>query len=144
MRAVLVASIALFLTTAGCGGSDDPSLQFRIYDPNGRSHIEVTNDDLKRETANAGQASGDSATLYVQLTERGQRRFRALTRSIAREGARRQRLQRFFVAIDGEVVSRVTIDHRDFPDGIDTRQGIEIHGMPLATAVELAHRIQNE
>jgi hypothetical protein len=139
VKASLVAAFLALLLGVGCRGGDDRSLQFRIYDPTGRSPIEVTTEDLEPGTAEAGQGA-----LYVQLTDRGRERFRALTRSIAREGARRQRAQTMTLEVDGEVVTRATIDYRVFPDGIDGDQGLEFQGMSLATAVELAHRINSQ
>ena len=137
----LVGSLALLV---GCGGKDDSALQVRIYDPRKRSDIEVTTDDFMRESARAAQVSPDFAAIFVQLTDRGANRFEALTRALAEQGARMKKPQMFFVAIDEKVYARVAVDYRAFPDGLDAEQGIQIEGMDLATAIELASRFRGE
>lgn len=52
----------------------------------------------------------------------------ARTRELARRGKARGDLQHLAIVLDGRVLSLPFVDHRQAPDGIDGRRGMQISG----------------
>jgi SecD/SecF fusion protein len=76
----------------------------------------------------------------MEFTDSGKRAFARVTKRIAERGAfptdpaalqlpPEQRLQRFMISLDGQIVSLATIDYRQNPDGIDGETGAQINGI---------------
>jgi SecD/SecF fusion protein len=76
----------------------------------------------------------------MEFTDAGKKAFARVTKRIAERGAfpsdpavlqlpPEQRLQRFMIALDGQIVSLATIDYRQNPDGIDGETGAQINGI---------------
>ncbi|MFN8123993.1 MAG: hypothetical protein U0237_16400 [Thermoleophilia bacterium] len=65
--------------------------------------------------------------LEIRLTTAGRRAFHRLTQRIAQRGAVERRVGTTMLVIDGELVSRPTIDPEEFPDGLNS-PAVEIDG----------------
>jgi hypothetical protein len=114
--------------------------EFRIYDPTGRVKTEVTLGGVVRSSAHAYRLGGQGQ-LEFQLTSGGVSAFKALTRSLAIRGARVHALQAMAIQVNGQVVSRVRVDYRAYPDGMSGSQGIYLFVSSFATAQRLAAAI---
>jgi hypothetical protein len=139
-QAVTLAAIVLALVGANADAST--SLSVRIYDPTGRETPSLTTADVIRTSARATRAPGAQGVLYIRLTRNGARKFRLLTRALARLGAREHRLESLAFSVSGRVYSRARIDYRAFPDGLPGDQGIEFD-LALTTAQRLARLIRS-
>ncbi|MGI9539066.1 MAG: protein translocase subunit SecD, partial [Miltoncostaeaceae bacterium] len=71
---------------------------------------------------------GDNIVVTMEFTGRGEDAFQEITRELSRRGALVQTNQRFAIVLDGEIISNPTVDFRDFPTGIDGRNGAQIQG----------------
>ena len=85
-----------------------------MFDPTGAVRIELTSADIVPSSV---QVNATPGAVTAQFTTAGGRKFCALTRALARRGARLHRVQHFAVAVGGHVVSRPFIDFRAFPKG---------------------------
>jgi hypothetical protein len=79
--------------------------------------------------------------LHFRLTGQGATKFHALTRGLARRGARLRRNLAVAIEIDGRVRARPFVDYRLYPDGLDGSQGIEVQ-LPRALARRFAKQIR--
>jgi hypothetical protein len=140
IRTLTAIGALAILAADGCAGAKD--FRFRLFDPTGHVPAEVATADILRSAARAYPEPGGSAALFVQLTPRGASEFHALTRGLARRGARLHRRQSFVVTIDGHVYARPFVDYKASPDGLDGRSGLELQGLKLATARRLAKEIR--
>lgn len=138
LRIGLLAAFVLALW--GCGGESHVTL--RIYDSAGGAASVVGTEDVVRSSARASRGPGGSATLFLALTDDGAIKLESLTRTLARRGAKVHRPQTFTFEIDGKVYARPKIDYRAFPDGLDGSSGLEIGGLPLTVARQLAGQIR--
>ncbi len=111
--------------------------------------VELSSPDITDPRPGADRATRDRI-LTVGLTERGRIRFGALTRRIAERGAGvvtppganpADASQRFAVTLDDRLLSLVTIDFRESPEGIDGRTGIQIGGEGTLTQARLISRL---
>jgi SecD/SecF fusion protein len=92
-------------------------------------------------------ATTDEPTVTFDFTPAGAKRWRTVTRVIARRGAARVRpgvapteaAQHFAIVLDGTLLSVPYIDPQQNPDGIDPADGTQIvGGFTVATARDLA------
>jgi hypothetical protein len=134
MRSALLAAVVVSLTS--CGGSDSDQFSFRIYDPSGRTKVEVMNADIVRTSVSAVPQGGGKAILSVSFTADGASKFCRLTRALARRGAALDRQQRFALVVNGRVQSRPFVDYDAAPSGLCGSPGIEVQGVPVAVAQE--------
>lgn len=116
--------------------------ELRVYDPTGRERTEITTADVVHSSVRVVRQSGRTASLFFYLTKTGAARFHILTRALARRGARLHRHQHFAVEVGGRVYVRPWVDYLTFPDGLPGDSGIEMDGVPLATARRLARLIR--
>jgi hypothetical protein len=137
---MLAVSLALIASSAGWAGNS--RVEFRVYDPTGVVHTEVTGSDVVRSSVHAVRVSG-SVHLYVGLTKTGASKFQTLTRALARRGARLHRPQSLAVAIDGHVYWRPSVDYKLFPNGIPGSSGLDMQVLRLAVAQRLAKLIRS-
>lgn len=112
--------------------------RYRVY----RNAPALTSADLAAAGA-AAEIPGEPATMVtLSFTPAGARRFRALTRAIARRGALTGRVQAMVISVDGRVVSNPTIDYTQYPDGLAGSAGVQIQGgFTAAQAADLAARL---
>jgi preprotein translocase subunit SecD len=90
----------------------------------------LTSHDLDRTTIQADIApETGEPTVTAQLTQEGQRRFEALTRTLANRGATLGTPQHFLLVIDDDVYAAPYIDYRLNPDGIPAENGIQFSGL---------------
>jgi hypothetical protein len=147
--AVILVSLFAVVLASGCGDSSVESrvnssqLQVRIYDTSGRTQVEVQTPDVLRRSARAQNVSGGSADVYFRLTREGEAKFRHLTRTVARRGARLHRLQRIAFEINGKVYARPSIDYKFYPNGFDGSTGLLLAGLKLATAERLVYQMRH-
>jgi hypothetical protein len=147
MRAgiTLALGVLLALAAAGCGGSDDAEeLAFRVYDPTGKIPVEVTTEDLVRESARGGSQGDGMAVVSIELTRAGGSRFCRLTRALARRSAESGKPQRFVVEFNDEMTARPTIDYEATPDGTCGSPAIELTGLQFAEALALVRLIRDD
>ncbi|MBY0307812.1 MAG: protein translocase subunit SecD, partial [Phycisphaerales bacterium] len=71
---------------------------------------------------------GTEPIVTMQFTGDGRRKFADITRDLAVRGFNRGELQRFAIILDGQIVSNPTVDYREYPTGIDGRNGAQIQG----------------
>jgi SecD/SecF fusion protein len=82
-----------------------------------------------RATIRTGQIGGGSQRVVtLQFTGEGQDKFADSTRQLAQDGQIAGELQRFAIILDGQMVSRPSIDYEQYPQGIDGNNGAEITG----------------
>ncbi len=135
------AALAVSVSISAAAGAAS-HFELRVYDPARLAKAEVTSADVIRSSAPAGPQPGGSAYLYFRLTKQGVIRFHALTRALARRGARIHRRLPFAVEINDRVRARPFVDYKAFPDGLDASTGIEIDGLPLTLARMLARQMR--
>ncbi len=106
--------------------------------------------EIKDPEQNFDQGAGGSGSPIVtfNFTDEGRQTWERVTREIAQRGAESvgilqsgdQALQHFAIVLDNELVSSPTIDFRQYPEGIDGRNGSQIEGgFTIQTAQELAN-----
>jgi preprotein translocase subunit SecD len=93
---------------------------------------ELTASDLRRSAIHP--AGGGIA---LGLTSEGARSFREITQTEAARGQALSRAQHFAIVLDGALVSTPSVDYKEFPNGIDTKPGVELVGAPKDLAVVL-------
>jgi hypothetical protein len=146
---LLLPILAMVLaTTAACGGDRRDSAHARpfelsIFDPANAMNARLTINDVVRSSARAEAGeTAEAGLLYFRLTRTGLRKFRQLTRELAKRGKRLHRLQSFAIEVNHQVYARPRVDYKVFPDGLDASQGIEINGLQLSLARRLASGIR--
>jgi hypothetical protein len=120
-------------------------VNFRIYDPKGLIHAQVTLSGLVRSAARAWRppySSPGHGALSLTFNRTGETAFCRLTRGLARRGARLHRVQYQGIVIDGWVSTKTNVDYRHFPNGLCGSPGLEIQGIKLTTARRLARLIR--
>ena len=108
--------------------------------------------EIKDPEQNYDQGAGGSGAPIVtfNFTDKGRKTWESVTKAIAQRGQASvgilpgqsgdQVLQHFAIVLDNELVSSPTIDFRQYPEGIDGRNGSQIEGgFTPATAQELAN-----
>ena len=108
--------------------------------------------DIKDPEQNFDQGAGGSGSPIVtfNFTDKGRNTWESVTKAIAQRGQESvgilpsqtgdQVLQHFAIVLDNELVSSPTIDFRQYPEGIDGRNGSQIEGgFTIQTAQELAN-----
>lgn len=71
---------------------------------------------------------GTEPIVTMQFTDEGRQKFADITRDLAVRGFNRGEVQRFAIILDGQMVSNPTVDYREYPTGIDGRNGAQIQG----------------
>ena len=112
---------------------------------------ELTGTDIKNPEPSLDQQSGQGPAVTFDFSDRGQKAFEAVTKRIAQRGAEiiappgtpvDNRLQRFAITLDNQIVSLATIDFRENPEGIDGRTGAQITGLEAQEAQDLAEQLR--
>ncbi|MGI8512332.1 MAG: protein translocase subunit SecD [Solirubrobacteraceae bacterium] len=107
--------------------------------------------DIENPEQNFDQGTGGNGAPIVTMdfTDKGQKAFQSVTRTIAQRGAGILRtpgidpLQKFAIVLDNEIISRPTIDFNENPDGIDGRTGAQITGsFTIQEAQDLATNLE--
>jgi hypothetical protein len=73
--------------------------------------------------ARVREAAG-TANVALEFTAGGATAFEQLTRALAQDGALQGRSQSFAIVVDGVLVSSPSLDYKQFPAGIDGRNGL--------------------
>jgi len=126
---------ATVLLCAACGSSSQT--EFRIFDPSGRVRVQVTGADILD-----GSVEASKTAVSAEFTNGGNAKFCALTRALARRGARLHRVQHFAIEVDRRVVSRPYIDYRAEPKGL-CGPAFEIDVESAAEAQRIAHVLRS-
>jgi SecD/SecF fusion protein len=71
---------------------------------------------------------GNQWIVTMDFTGEGADKFQDLTRQLAVDGNLNDRLQRFAIILDGEIVSNPTVDYEEYPTGIPGNNGALIQG----------------
>jgi preprotein translocase subunit SecD len=138
--ATLTTAIAASALTA-CGKSSD--FDFRMYDARHQAKVEILISDVVRTSVRADRVPGNPPVVYFKLTDRGESKFRHLTRILAKRGKRLHTIERMAIEVNGKVYDRIGIDYEVFPDGLDAGNGLEILSFDdLATARRLANEMR--
>ena len=124
--------------TALAGGAD---VSLRIFDPSGIAKTQVTSVDVIRLSVRAVRKAGGSADLVGDFTKTGRAKFCALTRALARRGARVGVAQPLAIEVAGHVYARPRVDFKAFPTGLCGSPSFEWL-MDLTLARRLAHVIR--
>ena len=93
-----------------------------------RNEPALVGDDVKGASQSFDQARGNAPIVVIDFTDEGDRKFRDVTRELARRGERENALQSFAAVLDGEIITTPTVDYREYPTGIDPRNGVQIEG----------------
>jgi hypothetical protein len=104
---------------------------------------ELTTSDFAVGSAQSTFSRNGGPVVHVRLTGRGQARFRALTRHMARVGRRERRHQQLALVVGDRIVAFPTIDYEQTPDGIDSRV-VEITGLTSTEAEEMAEGLRGD
>jgi hypothetical protein len=115
-----------------------------MYDTRHQANVEILTSDLVRSSVKVGTVPGNPPSIYVKLTDRGESKFRGLTRVLAKRGKRLQAIQQMTIEVNGKVYDRVGIDYKVYPDGLNADTGLEILSFDdLATARRLANEMRS-
>jgi hypothetical protein len=83
-------------------------------------------------------------SIYVKLTDRGESKFRGLSRVLAKRGKRLHAIQQMAIEVNGKVYDRVGIDYNVYPDGLNADTGLEILSFDdLVSARRLANEMRS-
>jgi SecD/SecF fusion protein len=94
-----------------------------------------------RDPKQAFDSQTNEPIVEFEFSEQGQKAFARVTKRLAERGAQitappgtdpQATFQRFAIALDGQLVSLATIDHRANPEGIDGSSGAQINGIGSA------------
>ncbi|HMJ00287.1 MAG TPA: hypothetical protein VK488_10680 [Gaiellaceae bacterium] len=121
------------------------------YDPKSKTHPvpELTGSDLKAKgTRQDVDTQTNEPIVLLQFTDKGARKFEALTRRLAERGRSVHNriggddeltFQQFAIVLDRQLWSAPTIDYKQNPGGIPGENGAQITGIPsLREAKDLA------
>lgn len=143
-RSVVLRIAATAITVSAvtaCGEST--GFEFRMYDTRHQADVEILTSDLVRRSVKVGNVPGNRPAIVVRLTDRGESKFRGLTRVLAKRGNRLQAIQQMAIEVNGKVYDRVGIDYEVYPDGLNADTGLEILSFDdLATARRLANEMR--
>ncbi len=112
---------------------------------------ELSGTDIENPEPSLDQSSGQGPAVTMDFSDRGQKAFERVTKRIAQRGSEiiappgtpvDQRLQRFAITLDNEIISLATIDFRENPEGIDGRTGAQITGLEAQEAQDLAEQLR--
>ena len=115
-----------------------------------KDDVALAGKEIKDPEQNFDQGTGGSGAPIVtfSFTDKGRQTWEEVTKAIAQRGQASvgilssgdQTLQHFAIALDNELVSSPTIDYRQYPEGIDGRNGSQIEGgFTIGSAQELAN-----
>ena len=115
-----------------------------------KDDVALAGKEIKDPEQNFDQGAGGSGAPIVtfSFTDKGRKTWEEVTKKIAQRGQASvgilpsgdQTLQHFAIALDNELVSSPTIDFRQYPEGIDGRNGSQIEGgFTIGSAQELAN-----
>jgi hypothetical protein len=104
---------------------------------------ELTTSDFAVDSAEATFSRNSGPVVHVRLTDRGQARFRTLTRHMAHVGRRERRHQQLALVIGDRIVAFPRIDYEQTPDGIDSRV-VEIVGLSATEAEEMVEGLRGD
>ncbi len=115
-----------------------------------KDDVALAGKEIKDPEQNFDQGTGGSGQPIVtfSFSDQGRRTWESVTKAIAQRGQESvgilqsgdQTLQHFAIVLDNELVSSPTIDYRQYPEGIDGRNGSQIEGgFTIGTAQELAN-----
>jgi hypothetical protein len=95
------------------------------------------------DVASAAPVPGRDPEVTLTFTPRGEAAFERLTRTLAQDGALTGRLQSFAVVVDGVLITSPTLDFRQYPAGIDGRNGLSVTTASRPDADGLAARLSS-
>ena len=108
-----------------------------------RDRPALTAGDVADAVAGSDSSGKGDPMVIVSLSRHGVAAFGTLTRGLAARGARRGTDQSMAFVEDGEILMTPTIDHRQYPTGIDASNGVQVLGPATdAEAVALARRVR--
>lgn len=81
-----------------------------------------------RATIETGGLGSRQRIVTLQFTGEGRQKFADITRQLAQDGALKNELQHFTIILDGTIVSSPSVDYKQYPTGIDGRNGAQING----------------
>jgi hypothetical protein len=111
-----------------------------MFDPSGHSKSVVTEADVVRSSVRRGVDSVGANYVTFLLTREGARHFHRLTRDLAQRGKRVGVQQRFVFEVSRHVYSKIGIDYRAYPQGLNGGSGVQIV-LPRKEAVRLARQL---
>jgi SecD/SecF fusion protein len=103
--------------------------------------------DIRNPEQSFDQQFSNEPIVTLEFTDRGREAFQEITRNIAQRGRDNafgspdpnQSSQSFAIVLDDELVSAPSVNHVEYPDGIDGTTGAEISGgFTIESAQELA------
>src|SRR3954468_5792695 len=103
--------------------------------------------DIKNPEQTFDDRAGNAPIVTFKFTDKGRKAFQNITREISQRGADNAppaanpatSSQHFAIVLDNELVSSPSINYREYPDGIDGRDGAQISGgFTIQTAQDLA------
>lgn len=104
----------------------------------------LVGDDVDKASQSFDQQAGGEPIVTINFTGSGQTKFRDITRDLARRGARVGANQSFASVLDGEIITRPTVDYQRYPSGIDPSNGVQINGnFSVGEARKLADQINS-
>jgi hypothetical protein len=120
--AAVACAVGLVMTWATCGSTKARAVAphlaqtrgLRVFDPSGSIRATVTSADVVRSSVRAVKFAG-SPVIIVPLRSSGSAKFCALTRGLARRGARLANAQHLAVEVAGRIYARPCIDYTAFP-----------------------------
>ena len=115
-----------------------------------KDDVALAGKEIKDPEQNFDQGTGGSGAPIVtfSFSDQGRKTWESVTKAIAQRGqasvgilsSGSETLQHFAIALDNELVSSPTIDYRQYPEGIDGRNGSQIEGgFTIGSAQELAN-----
>lgn len=137
-----MSTLGVVLICVGCARDDDPT-RVKIYAPEIPRLSHVTLDDVDREATRAVPGPGKTGILVLRLKSSGVTKFQALTRAVARRGARRGQPDSIALEVNGRVYAEPLINYLEFPDGIEGSPDIEISALTFKDARRLAREIRD-
>ncbi|HZI91629.1 MAG TPA: protein translocase subunit SecD [Thermoleophilaceae bacterium] len=112
---------------------------------------ELSGTDIENPEPSLDQSQGQGPAVTMDFSSRGEKAFERVTKRIAVRGFEiiappgtpiDQRLQRFAITLDNQIISLATIDFQENPEGIDGRTGAQITGLEAQEAQDLAEQLR--
>ncbi len=139
--AAAAVSVALYLVSSS---RDAQTVSVHIYDPSGHTTREVTVEEVVRASARAARDPSGAAYLAFDVTPKGVRIMRQLTRDLAHRGILSQRPQHMAIAVNGHIISDPELDYHAFPNGLQGGSpSVQVYGVTFSSAQRLARAIRH-
>jgi SecD/SecF fusion protein len=106
----------------------------------------LTGKDISSARAQLDQRplAGSQPIVAMNFTGSGKTAFAQITKDLAERGALRQTPQTFAIVLDGVIISNPQVDYRQYPSGIDPRNGAQIEGnFSMGDARKLADQLNS-